>query len=392
MTPSTPTIFDRLTTEQQAQLADWMRANLKRTTDYPVVGERLYIMNTPEVDMRDDFIDLYMHIKSQPFDRVTTWTVVNLSRHQGKVYASMIEREDGKSTWRLRSATKAISEREVEEWISNNTNVKPNELDLTHLDKLILEDETKQEIIAVLKQHRMMNKIFVEWGLEDIIEYGRSMSMLFYGPPGTGKTWAGNCIAKAMGRELMVITAAEIQTSEPGGANRNIVAAFEQAKKTKSVLFFDECDSLITDRKHVGIILASEINSLLTALEKYEGVVIFATNRADTLDPAMERRISLMVEFKNPDQATRVDIWKMMLPAKMPLEPGLTPEKLAKFDLTGGYIKNVLLNAARYAATEDSPYVSKKHFAKAIKRVTGSKGLMGSHSSRDPQYQQVTKH
>lgn len=390
MTPISKTIFDRLTSEQQAKLLDWIKANKKTAKDFAEIGAQVYIINTDAVDQRKEFISPNL---IAPFADVAICTVRIVDRRDGVIYARNITIDNGtnQDTWNIRPQTKMISETDVLDWVQQNTDIKIGELDLSHLDKLILEDETKQEIIAVLKQHRMMNKIFVEWGL-DIIEYGRSMSMLFYGPPGTGKTWAGNCIAKAMGRELMVITAAEIQTSEPGGANRNIVAAFEQAKKTKSVLFFDECDSLITDRKHVGIILASEINSLLTALEKYEGVVIFATNRADTLDPAMERRISLMVEFKNPDQATRADIWKMMLPAKMPLEPGLTPEKLAKFDLTGGYIKNVLLNAARYAATEDSPYVSKKHFAKAIKRVTGSKGLMGSHSSRDPQYQQVTKH
>lgn len=380
--------LDDLTADQELALYEHVRANVMTAKQVPEVGAELYVLNTGTVDNRTDFIGAYGP-KTKAFDDIKVCTVTGLDVREGKLYAAVIDIE-GSCRWEIRPSTKVIRVQVVNDWLA--ANVKPKELDLAHLDKLILEDETKQEIIAVLKQHRMMNKIFVEWGLEDIIEYGRSMSMLFYGPPGTGKTWAGNCIAKAMGRELMVITAAEIQTSEPGGANRNIVAAFEQAKKTKSVLFFDECDSLITDRKHVGIILASEINSLLTALEKYEGVVIFATNRADTLDPAMERRISLMVEFKNPDQATRVDIWKMMLPEKMPLEPGLTAEKLAKFDLTGGYIKNVLLNAARYAATEDSPYVSKKHFAKAIKRVTGSKGLMGSHSSRDPQYQQVTKH
>ena len=258
----------------------------------------------------------------------------------------------------------------------------PTELNTSHLDKLVLDHETKGQILNVLKQHKHMTKIFEEWGLGEVMEYGKAMSLLFYGPPGTGKTWAATCIAKALGKEIMVISAAEIQTSEPGGANRNIEAAFKQAKLKGDVLFLDECDGLITDRAHVGMILASEINTLLTCLEKFEGVVIFATNRADTLDPAMARRISLMVEFHNPDEKSREGIWNVLLPKKMPLAKDVSIKKLAKFDLTGGFIKNVILNAARAAAAEEAPAVTMKHFAAAIKKVKESKDVLGTHTSR----------
>lgn len=258
----------------------------------------------------------------------------------------------------------------------------PPTIDLSHLDRLVIDKESKKEIVSVLKQHTNLKKIFEEWGLNEIMEYGKAMSMLFYGPPGTGKTWAANLIAKSLGAELLVISAAEIQTSEPGGANRNIQQAFDQARDGGHVLFLDECDGLITDRAHVGMILASEINTLLTCLEKFEGVVIFATNRADTLDPAMARRISLMLEFKNPDEDTRKDIWKVMMPKKMPLADDVTVEKLATFELTGGYIKNVILSAARLAVEEEASAVSMKHFARAIKRIKASKDVIGTHTSR----------
>lgn len=105
---------------------------------------------------------------------------------------------------------------------------KPKEipkLDESKLDPLIIDESIKKEITAVLKQHEHSVKIFEEWGLGEVIEYGRGMTFMFYGPPGTGKTWGATCIAKAMGRELLIIGAAEIQSQEPGGANRNIQAA-----------------------------------------------------------------------------------------------------------------------------------------------------------------------
>lgn len=258
-------------------------------------------------------------------------------------------------------------------------------IDYTKLDPLVIDQNVKDEILAVLKQHTNFDKIFKEWGLDEIIKYGKGMTFMFYGLPGTGKTWAAHCIANAMGKELLVIGAAEIQTSEPGGANRNIKEAFDSAKSGNKVLFLDECDSLITVRNDVGMILSSEINTLLTEIENFEGVVILATNRIDTLDPALERRISLIVEFPEPDTKARENIWERMLPKKMPLEKGLSPEKLSEFHLTGAQIKNVILQAARLAAASESKFVGYDHFESAINRILRSKNLMGMAS----RYRQV---
>ena len=292
--------------------------------------------------------------------------------------------------WHLNARGRAVDIRHMNEYTESHP--VSLELDTTHLDKLVLEDGSKQEIISVLKQYKNMAKIFKEWGLEDILEYGKAMSLLFYGKPGTGKTWGASCIAKALGKELLVISSSQIETSEPGGAERNIEAAFAQASAKGHVLFFDECDGLITDRADVGMILAAQINTMLTQLEKFNGVVIFATNRADTLDPAMARRISLMVEFPEPDFETRKKIWTTLLPKKMPLAPDVDIEKLAKFEMTGGYIKNVILNAARYAAADDKHHVEKVDFAKAIKRIEDTKDIMGTHTSRRKDFHRATGH
>lgn len=256
------------------------------------------------------------------------------------------------------------------------TKTKAVVLNLKALDKLIMDETTKGEILSVLKQHQNHEKIFKKWGLEDTIEYGKGMTFLFHGGPGTGKTWGATLIAKALGVELLTLDAANIQSSEPGAANRNIQNAFKDAKAKGKVLFLDECDSLIFNRAHLGMVLAGEVNTLLTEIEKFEGVCILATNRVEHMDSALERRISLIVEFKNPDYAQRVGIWKALLPKKFPIK-GITAEDLAKPILTGGLIKNVLLNAARMASSENAQHVTKDHFEKAITRVKASKNLMG---------------
>lgn len=254
------------------------------------------------------------------------------------------------------------------------------EVDIVKLDSLVLDATAKQEIIAVVKQHQNHDKLFTDWGLGDTIEYGRGMTFMFYGPPGTGKTWGANCIAKAMDRELLVLSAAEIQSSEPGAANRAIKQAFATAKQKDMILFIDECDSIIANRADLGMVLASEVNTLLTEIEKFEGVAILATNRIESMDEALERRISLIVEFPFPNQKQRAEIWTKLLPKKLPLQKGITAEDLAKVELSGGQIKNVILQAARLALGSDSKEVTPEHFKAAIARIKKSKNLMGSAS------------
>lgn len=251
------------------------------------------------------------------------------------------------------------------------------------LDNLILPKDSKDEIMAVIRQQKNNNKLFKDWGLDETIEYGKGMTFLFHGPPGTGKTWGAKCIAKVVGKEILSIGQAEIQSSEPGAASRNIQGAFKSAKETGNVLLLDECDSLICARGDVGMILAGEINTLLTEIEKFEGILVLATNRIEHLDEALERRISLILEFKEPNYEQREGIWGRIIPKKLPLHKSVNIKKLSEFNLTGGQIKNVLLGAARLAASEEADKVGLIHFESAIERVRKSKSLMGSKSRWD---------
>jgi SpoVK/Ycf46/Vps4 family AAA+-type ATPase len=88
----------------------------------------------------------------------------------------------------------------------------------------------------------------------------------------------------------------------------------------------------------------------------------------------LERRISLIVKFPKPNAKHRLDIWKSLIPKKLPLHDDVSLEALAEeFDLTGGIIKNVVLNAARLAAADDADKVSFDHFLEAIKGIEEGK-------------------
>lgn len=225
-------------------------------------------------------------------------------------------------------------------------------------DSVILHKDKKRQILDAISQVDNHDLIFNQWGFADIFEKGTAISLLFYGPPGTGKTLMAQAIADKFNYKLQMVSTAEIETPEPGGAERNLKKYFAEAQKDKTVLLFDECDSLITDRKHVGMILAAQINALLSELERFTGIAIFTTNRLETLDPAFDRRLSLKLEFPMPDQTHRVQIWRRMFPAKAPLAKDIRWEDLATIEIAGGHIKNVVLKAARMAAAQKATQIT----------------------------------
>lgn len=240
-------------------------------------------------------------------------------------------------------------------------------------ESVVISDGKKEEIQAAISQIKNDETIFGKWGFADVFEKGTAISLLFWGIPGTGKTLTAQAIADEVGAKLKIVGNAEIQSSEPGGAEREIKTIFATAKRgnksgEKIVLLFDECDSLLTDRNEVGVILGSQVNTLLTELEKYEGIIIFTTNRMGKLDPALERRITAKIEFVFPDKKQRKEIWKRMIPKKAPIDKDVDFDKLAEYPLAGGNIKNSVLNAARLAAYKKAKKISMAHFVEAIER------------------------
>ncbi len=239
---------------------------------------------------------------------------------------------------------------------------KPKKVDF---DSVYLPDDKKSSILDAIRQLDHHKLIFDEWGFGDKFEKGTAISMLFYGPPGTGKTMIGQAIADKYNKRLKVVSTAEVESSEPGQAERNIKTFFEESGDD-TLLLFDECDSLIHDRAKVGMILGAQINALLMALEHYKGIVIFTTNRLSSLDPAFERRLSLKVEFEMPDAKLRKQIWQSMFPKKAPLAKAINWDKIAAVEIAGGNIKNVVLRTARMAANSKERLITQEIIVSAL--------------------------
>jgi AAA+ superfamily predicted ATPase len=252
-------------------------------------------------------------------------------------------------------------------------------------DTVVIEDEKRQQILEALEQINQHTLIFEQWGFSETIEKGTGVSMLFYGSPGTGKTLMAQAIANKLDYKLKVISTADIESSAPGEAERNIRKHFKKAKGGKTILLFDECDSLIYTRQNVGPILSAQINELLSQIERFDGITLFTTNRLGTLDEALNRRLALKLEFAMPSQEQRAEIWKRMIPKQAPLDKDVDFHRLAVVELSGGYIKNAVLRAARMAAIEKVPdkkkKIAMKHLVKALTQE--AKAMMEFEDARD---------
>jgi SpoVK/Ycf46/Vps4 family AAA+-type ATPase len=124
------------------------------------------------------------------------------------------------------------------------------------------------------------------------------------------------------------------------------------------------------------------VNVLLQELERFGGVVIFATNLAANFDPAFERRIRTHVLFEMPGPVEREQIWRVQLhPWKTPLDEDVDFVALAeRFEVSGGDIRNAVLKAALAAASEPVPEAEKRlcqnHFIEAMDEVVAGRSVM----------------
>ena len=254
-------------------------------------------------------------------------------------------------------------------------------------DDVILSPMTRRALEIALAQVTQHDLIFEGWGLGERHSTGLGLAFNFAGPPGTGKTICAEAIAQSLGRQLLVVRYAELESMWMGETSKNVAAIFRMAREEQAVLFFDEADAIAT-RRSTSVDSGAQresnsvVNVLLQELERYTGVVIFATNLAANFDPAFERRIRMHVLFELPGEAERVQIWKVQLhPSRTPLAADVDFDALARrYEVSGGDIQNAVLKAALAAAAEPIPDPAKKihqrHFQAGIEQVMASKRVM----------------
>jgi SpoVK/Ycf46/Vps4 family AAA+-type ATPase len=126
----------------------------------------------------------------------------------------------------------------------------------------------------------------------------QNINFLLYGPPGTGKTEFAKYLARKLKRPLIIKTASDILSMWVGGSEQNIAGAFKEAQRDKAVLLIDEVDSLLYSRQDASKSWElSQVNELLTQMEKFRGIFIASTNMKNLMDSAAIRRFNFKLMF-----------------------------------------------------------------------------------------------
>ena len=226
-----------------------------------------------------------------------------------------------------------------------------------------------RELCAQVKHHY---RVFDEWGFGTRLSHGKGLSALFSGPPGTGKTMAAEVIARELGLELYKVDLSGVVSKYIGETEKNLAKIFREAAAGNAILFFDEADALFGKRTEVSDAhdryANIETSYLLQKMEEFEGVAILASNLRENMDQAFLRRLRFIIEFPFPDEASRLRIWQTHFPESAPVNEDLDCEFLAKqFQIAGGNIKNVVLNAA-FLAAADGGAIGMAHVLHSAKR------------------------
>jgi AAA+ superfamily predicted ATPase len=253
---------------------------------------------------------------------------------------------------------------------------------------VVLPPETRRALEHALAQIHNHDLIFRRWGLGERHDAGLGLAFNFAGPPGTGKTICAEAIANSLGRRLLVVRYAELESQWAGATGKNVSAVFRSAAEQAAVLFFDEADA-IASRRSVSMDQGYQreanlvVNVLLRELDEFPGVVVFATNLAANFDPAFERRIRNHILFTMPGPEERERIWRVQLHAeKTPLGDDVDFRALAEaYPASGGDIKNAVLKAAQMAASEpvrdDDKRIRQHHFEEGMRQVLAARSVMG---------------
>ncbi|MCA9812890.1 MAG: CDC48 family AAA ATPase [Nitrosarchaeum sp.] len=179
--------------------------------------------------------------------------------------------------------------------------------------------------------------------------------VLLYGPPGTGKTLLAKAVAGETNAHFISLSGPEIMGKYYGESEERIREIFKQAEENSpSIIFIDEIDSIAPKRDEVsGEVEKRIVSQLLTLMDgmKSRGkvVVIAATNRPDSIDPALRRpgRFDREIEIGIPDEEGRFDILSIHTRG-MPIDEKVDLKQISK--TTHGFVGADLEILAKEAA------------------------------------------
>jgi SpoVK/Ycf46/Vps4 family AAA+-type ATPase len=242
---------------------------------------------------------------------------------------------------------------------------------------IILNKPTYDAIQDVLAMYEKRDLVFNQWGLGTAHKQHNRAGINMYGAPGTGKSMAAHAIAHQLKRKILAVDYSQIESKYVGETSKNLVAMFAYAKDSGSVLFFDEADALLSKRV-TNMLNSTDVSAnqtrsvLLLLIDKYDELILYATNFISNYDPAFMRRMLGHVKFELPDAANRMKLWRMYIPKSLPTDADIEALAAKHGGVSGSDISNAVLSASLRAARLNEKAVRQTYFEEAIRRAIDS--------------------
>ena len=273
-----------------------------------------------------------------------------------------------------------ILPREVDPLVYNMTTFEPGEISFNGIGGLT---EQVREVREVIELPLKNPELFTRVGIKP------PKGVLLYGPPGTGKTLLAKAVAATIGANFIFSPASGIVDKYIGESARLIREMFAYAKEHEPcIIFMDEVDAIGGRRFSEGTSADREIQrTLMELLNQMDGFdtlgqtkIIMATNRPDTLDPALLRagRLDRKIEIPLPNEAGRLEIFKIHT-AKVAKHGEFDFEAAVKMSdgFNGADIRNVVTEAGFFAIRDDREHIIQNDIMKAVRKVADNKKLEG---------------
>jgi 26S proteasome regulatory subunit T3 len=236
-------------------------------------------------------------------------------------------------------------------------------------------DAQKQEIREAVELPLTHAHLFEQIGIP------APRGVLFYGPPGTGKTMLAKAVAHHTRAKFISVVGSEFIQMRLGESPRMMRDTFQLAKEhAPTIIFIDEVDAIATKRHDAEHGTDREVQrvlmELLTQMDGFDQStnvkVIMATNRDDTLDPALLRpgRLDRKVEFPLPDRRQKRLIFQVCI-EKMSLSPEVDIEDyVSRPDkISGADIAAICMEAGMHAVRRNRYVVLPRDFEKAYEKT-----------------------
>jgi len=271
--------------------------------------------------------------------------------------------------------------REVDPMVFSMLHEDPGKISYTDVGGLTEQIRQMREVIELPLTNP---ELFIRVGIKT------PKGVLLYGPPGTGKTLLAMAMAHNMTANFIKVVASAIVDKYIGESARIIREMFGYAKDHQPcIVFMDEIDAIGGKRFNQGTSADREIQrtlmELLNQLDGFDDLgrvkIIMATNRPDTLDPALLRpgRLDRKVEIPIPNEAARVEVLKIH---SNPITKGGEVDWEAVVKLTDGFncadMRNICTEAGMFAIRNERDYVMEEDFMKAARKIADNKKLEGT--------------